>query len=172
MERTGLKNLFPWGAIAPFIFFIIFEYLIAFGLDYYKQNLDNKVSTLEVALTKEENLLNEDLKNNESFFVFSQVKNIVDIVQQRKSFIQVINKFNSIMPNSAILKLKVFEFDANNNEIKIEGTVDNWNDYVKVHNYLANLNEISVKSFTSPKSEGGLIKFSMVINLKPSFYQQ
>lgn len=170
MENYNLTNVKPLGFLLPFILLIAFEYFLIFGLDIYNQRLAQKIANLETNLNKKEFELNQSLSNTDAFYVFSQVANIVEILKNRNSVIFIITKFNKIMPKFLILKS--FEFDAEKNELKIKGAVQNWRDYIRFHHYLENLTDIELKEFHAPKLEENLINFSMVLFLKPSFYKE
>lgn len=169
MEDFNFKNIVPFGLLLPFILLIAFEYFLMLGLDFYNQKLNQQISNLETTLTKKEAELSQSLKDNEAFHSFSQVGNIVEILKNRKSINSVINKFNKIMPKFLILK--TFEFDAEKNEININGAVSSWQDYLRFYRYLVTLPDVQLKEFPSPRLEQNLINFSMVLFLKPSFYK-
>lgn len=170
MENFSLKNIIPLGLLFPFILLIGLEYFLMFGLDYYNQKLSQQISNLETTLTRKETDLDQVLKTNETFYVFSQIGNIVEILKDRKSVNFVIGKFNRIMPKFLILK--TFEFDAEKSEIKIKGAFQNWQDYVRFHRYLKSLSDVEIRELQAPKLEEKLINFSMVLFLKPSFYKE
>lgn len=170
MEDFKIKNIFPVGIIYPFLILIALEYLLIFVLNFYNQKLTNQISSLEVSLTSKEEELFNDLNSSEAFFSFSQIFNIVEIFKNKKSVSLVINNFKKIMPNFLIVK--TFEFDVENNELKIQGATRDWQSYIKLIGYLNNLTDIKVKELSSPKFENNFINFSMVLLLKPTFYQQ
>lgn len=171
MENRNLKNIFPLGFILPFALIIIFELIILYGLDFYKEKLTQDISDLELSLKQKEENLSLDLRKNESFYVFSQVANIVEILNHRKSLSSIISKFNKIMPNFLIIEN--VEIDVENNLIKLNGAINNWDEYVKLYRYLLTLNDIEIREFNKPifDEEKNLIKIYMVIFLKSSFYQ-
>ena len=165
------RNIIPWGLILPFLIIIIIEYGLSFGLDWYGQKLDGQINNLEAKIKQKEEALKGGLETNEAFKVFSQAVNVTEILKTRRSLSFVINKFNQIMPK--FLSLQKFSYDADKNEIEISASVPSWQDYVRFHKYLTDLKDVELKFLASPKlSEKNTIDFSMVLILKPNFYQQ
>ncbi len=165
----GLKHLLPWGFIFPFLLIIAFELALSYGLDFYNKSLESQINNLELTLNQKEAEISGKLSSNEAYFVFSQVANIVEILKSRPSVNFVINKFDKIMPKFVVIKS--FSFDADKQEIQIEASVNNWDDYVRFHNYISHHPDLELRSFTSPKLEENLINFSMVFYLRPNFYK-
>ncbi|GIW67148.1 MAG: hypothetical protein KatS3mg096_016 [Candidatus Parcubacteria bacterium] len=165
------RNIIPLGLILPFLIIIVIEYSLNFGLNWYSQKLDNKVNNLEVKIKQKEEALKGVLETNQAFKIFSQAVNITEILKTRSSLSFVINKFNQLMPK--FLSLQNFRYDADKNEIAISASVPSWQDYIRFHKYIAELKDVEIQSFTPPKlSEKNTIDFSMVLILKPNFYQQ
>jgi hypothetical protein len=164
------RNLIPWGLVAPFLIIILIEYGLSFGINFYNQRLNQQISELEAKIKQKEESTKGGLETNESFKVFSQVVNIVEILKNRKSLSFIINKFNQLMPK--FLMIKEFHYDADRQEIKITAMVSNWQDYLRFHKYVSSLQVLEIKEMTFPKlEENNLINFSMVFLLKPGFYQ-
>jgi hypothetical protein len=92
------RNLIPWGLVAPFLIIILIEYGLSFGINFYNQRLNQQISELEAKIKQKEESTKGGLETNESFKVFSQVVNIVEILKNRKSLSFIINKFNQLMP--------------------------------------------------------------------------
>lgn len=164
-----LRQFIPLGFVFPFLVIIAVEFGLGYGLDFYNQNLNNQISNLESKITQKEAELSNKLSSNETYFVFSQLVNLVEILKNRHSLNFVIDKFNKLMPK--FLVIKSFSFDAEQNEINLEASVNNWNDYIRFHYYLSHHPDIEIKSFTSPRLENNVVNFSMVLRLRPSFYK-
>jgi len=165
------KSIIPWGLVMPFLIIVLVEYGLSYGLSFYNQKLDQQIKDLEVKLRQKEENLKGGLETSESFKVFSQAVNIVEILKNLRSLTFVINKFNQLMPK--FLVLKSFSYDADKQEIEIAGDLPNWQDYLRFHKYLTSLNVLELKSFPVPRvDKNNLINFSMVIFLKPDFYKQ
>lgn len=169
---ANLRITLPLGFLLPFILIIGFEYLVNFGLGFYNERLNATISSLESNLKQKEQELNQMLKENESFYVFSQFVNIAEIARERRSVNFIIDKFNRVMPK--FLAIEEFKFDADKNEIEFKGKVNNWVDYVRLHEYITSLPYFMLKELKSPKfdEKENIIEFSMVLFLKPEFYKQ
>jgi len=165
-----LKDYVPIGLILPFLIILAVEGGLIYGLDFYKKNLSNKITILESSLNlkEEENL--KKLVKDETYFVFSQSVNIVEILKQRKDVEKVIERFNSLMPK--FLKLDNFNFKPSLNSISFSGSVSGWENFFKLKDYLLRENKYFVGKIESgPTYNEGIVNFSAVINLKPDFYQ-
>jgi predicted component of type VI protein secretion system len=165
------RSLIPWGLVLPFLIIIFIEIVIGRFLDFYSERLNQQISNLENLLEQKEESLKGNLEVNEAFRVFSQALNIVEVLKERRSLSFIINKFNQTMPKFLIIKS--FAYDGEKQEVKIEASVSNWQDYLRFHKYVTDLPYLELKDLTAPKlGENNLIDFSMVFLLKPNFYQR
>jgi hypothetical protein len=165
-----IKDYLPIGLLLPFMMILAFEGMLIYGGGFYKQSLSNKISNLETSLnSREEENLNK-LTKNETYFVFSQAVNIVEILKERKDIIKIVNRFNSLMPK--FLRLDNFTFNSSLNTISFSGSVQGWDNFFKFKNYLVSENKyFSGKIESGPNYNEGTVNFSAVISLKPDFYQ-
>lgn len=166
-----LKNLIPFGFFIPFLTIILVEILVVYLLGVVETSLNNQIVAIEKTIkTKEEEVVKK-LTDNESFVVFSQLVNIIEILKKRKSASVVIDKFISLMPKFLIIDS--FNFDNEKQEINFSGSVSNLSDYIRLLNYLNNQSAFELKSITPPSisKESGTVSFSVVISLKPDFYK-
>lgn len=165
------RSIIPISLILPFIIIIGLELIISYGLDFYNQRLSNQVNNLDLSLKQKQESLIGNLEANESFKVFSQTVNLVEILKLNRQLSFIINKFNQMMPK--FITIRNFNYDAEKNIIEISCLAQNWSDYVRFHRYITNLKDLELKSFKSPiLDDKNLINFSMVFFLKPSFFQQ
>jgi predicted component of type VI protein secretion system len=112
-------------------------------LDFYSERLNQQISNLENLLEQKEESLKGNLEVNEAFRIFSQALNIVEVLKERRSLSFIINKFNQIMPKFLIIKS--FAYDGEKQEVKIEASVSNWQDYLRFHKYVADLPYLELK---------------------------
>ena len=167
----NLKNSIPLGFALPILIIILIELGIIQGLNFYIQKLNQDIVNLENKLRQKEENIKGGLEVNEFFKVFSQAVNIIEILKNRQSLLFIINRFNELMPKFLIIK--DFDYDSEKNTIEISASVNNWQDYIRFHKYITNLKVFEVRDFTSPKlDEDSLINFSMVLLLKPDFFNK
>jgi len=165
------RNIIPWGFILPFLIIIGLELLISYGLDFYNQRLSSQIYNLDSVLKQKQESLAEGLETNEAFKVFSQTVNLVELLNRNQPLSLIINKFNQLMPK--FVNLKSFSYNVDERTIEISAVTQSWLDYVRFHQYVTNLKDLELKSFTSPRlDDKNLVNFSMVFFLKPSFFQQ
>lgn len=162
------ENL-PIGLFLPFILIIIFEFAVSYGFDYYKQNLSLKINNFENQLKQREEGLSDKLSQTDSYFIFSQVINIVEILKSRKSPVEVINKFTPLVPN--FVQVSNVSVDMDNNEISFDGSVSNLISYLRVLNYFRNHQKLELKNEPSPTIDNNQVNFQMVFSLKPAFFE-
>lgn len=163
------ENL-PLGLFMPFILIILAEVVVSYGFDYYKSGLNAKINNLESQLKIKEEGLTEKLEKTDSYFIFSQVINIVEILKNKKSPLLVINKFTPLVPN--FVKVQNVAIDMEMNEITMNASVDNLISYLRVLNYFRNHPKLELKNQPSPSLTGNQVNFQMVFTLKPSFFEQ
>jgi len=165
------KSLIPWGLLAPFLIIIFIEFGLGYALNFYNQKLYQDILNLKSRIEQKEKSLEGGLGANTYFKVFSQAVNIVEILRNKKSLGVILNRFNELMPKFLIIK--ELSYDADKNEIEIVASTQNWQDYIRFYKYVTHLENLELKSFTSPELDenNNLINFSMVLFLKPSFYQ-
>jgi cell fate (sporulation/competence/biofilm development) regulator YlbF (YheA/YmcA/DUF963 family) len=165
------RNIIPWGFILPFLIIIGLEILISYGLDFYNQRLSSQIDNLDSVLKQKQESLAESLETNEAFKIFSQTVNLVELLNRNQPLSLIITKFNQIMPN--FVNLQSFSYNADEKTIEISAITQSWLDYVRFYQYVTNLKDLELKSFTSPSlNDKNLVNFSMVFFLKPSFFQQ
>jgi len=165
------KNIIPFGLVVPFLIIIVIEYGIILALNSYNQKLNEDILTLEIRLKEREENIVGVLESNIGFKTFSQAVNVVEILKNRKSLNFVINKFNQLMPQFLIIK--EFNYDADEQKIEILAATQSWEEFLSFYKYLSNLQAFEIKELVPPKlDQNNLVSFSMVLLLKPSFYQQ
>lgn len=162
------ENL-PLGLFLPFILIIIFEFVVSYGFDYYKQNLSFKINNLETQLKTREEGLSSKLSQTDSYFIFSQVINIVEILKSKKSPVDVVNRFTPLVPN--FVQVQNVSVDMDNNEISLDGSVPNLLSYLRVLNYFRNHQKLELKNQPSPNIANNQVNFQMVFSLKPAFFE-
>jgi len=165
----NLKNLIPWGLIAPFLIILLVEYGLIFFLNFYNKSLENEINKLNSSILQKQDLLQQDFLNNPIYQSFSQIVNIVEIFKKRDSLVFIINKFNQVMPK--FLTLKDFSYDSEKKEIEINGLVSNWNDFNRFYKYVDNLDIFKIKEVRDLQADEKGINFNMVLILQPKFFQ-
>jgi len=165
------KSTIPWGLVTPFLVIILVEYGLGFALDFYGQRLNQQISIIEAEIKKKEENLLGGLEKNEAFRVFSQSINIVEILKSKKSLSFIINKFNQLMPK--FLFVRQFEYDADKQQITVVAKILGWQDFLRFYKYVNSLKELEVEEITPPQlDENNFVNFSMVLLLKPSFFEE
>ncbi len=167
----NIKNLIPIGFLLPFLIIILIEILAVYVLGTFETSLNNQIVAIEETIKRKEEEVIKKLTDNESFVVFSQMVNIIEILKNRNLASVVIDKFNSLMPK--FLMIEKFEFDNKKQEINFTANVSNLIDYVRFLSYLNNQLTFELKSITPPEisKESGTVSFSVIIKLKPDFYK-
>lgn len=167
---ANIKNLVPAGFIFPFLIIFIVEYGVIYFLKIVENSFSNQITVLEDRVKSKENEVSTIMIQSDSFFVFSQVVNVIEILKQKKSVSVIIEKFISLMPN--FVGLKNITIDNQNQEININGEVNNLTDYVRFANYLNNNQYFKLKSITPPQiSEAdNKVSFSVTIKIQPKVY--
>lgn len=166
------KNIIPLGLVLPFLIIIFLEVIIFYGLGFYSQRLNQQITNLDSLIKQKQESLAGALENDEAFRAFSQMVNLVEVLNQKHSLSFVINKFNGLMPR--FVTIKDFSYDAEQKTISISASIYGWVNYVRFYEYISNLKDyLEVKSVSSPSlDERGLVNFSVVFSLKPNFFQQ
>jgi hypothetical protein len=165
----NLKNIIPWGLIAPFLIIVLVEYGLIFFLNFYNKSLENEINKLNSFILQKQDLLQQDFLNNPIYQSFSQIVNIVEIFKKRDSLVFIINKFNQVMPK--FLTLKDFSYYSEKKEIEINGLVSNWNDFNRFYKYVDNLDIFKIKEVRDLQADEKGINFNMVLILQPKFFQ-
>lgn len=165
-------KIIPIGFILPFIIFIIIEYLIIFGLNSYQQKIDAQIASLEAKIKAEEAGLPSELAKNEAYQIFSQFVNIIEILKKRKSAFFVFNKITPLIPK--FVEVKKVAFDADSDELILEGSVNDWLNYIRLYHYFSSQPDLILIKFASPKFDPKTQKvdFEFTFKLKPTFYQR
>jgi hypothetical protein len=166
------RNIIPIGFILPFVIIIVIEFGVLYGLNFYKQILQGRIDNLKNDIKTQQSSLAGSLEDNESYQVFSQMVNLLEILNRKHSIVSVLDEFNKIMPK--FVTIKNFNYDAESNKISISGNVPDWESYVRFHQYINNLKDLRLDSFTSPTfdEKNNIVNFSMVLVLNQSFYQK
>ncbi|MCS7200892.1 MAG: hypothetical protein NZ822_01950 [Patescibacteria group bacterium] len=166
---TNWRDVLPIGFLLPFLVIILLEVGVSYGFDYLKRNIDSKITNLESQLKTREEGLADRLEKNDAYFVFSQVINIVEIIKNRRSPLEVVNKFTPLVPT--FIKVQEVRIDMDNNEIVMMASVANLVSYLRALNYFQNHPKLELKNKPSPNISNEQVTFEMVFALKPTFFE-
>jgi len=171
MERFKISEIIPIGLLLPFLIILAIEFIFIYGLSFYNQNQENFLSQKKSELDRKENEILNRIKNNESYFVFSQYANVSSLAQQRISLNTILEKFNASMPKFLIIKS--FSYDEENKEINLSLSFRTWDEYLKFRNYLQKTAKFKIKNETYPliDEKSGSLNFSLILNLTPEFFK-
>jgi hypothetical protein len=165
------KDVLPIGFVLPFIVIIIVEYIVFYFLDYVENSFLEKIALLEDSIKAKENEVSALTAKSESFNVFSQFVNVIEILKQRKPIAVIIEKFNASMPS--FINIENINIDNQNQIITFSGRVNNLIDYLRMLKYLKTGNEFfKLNSISHSQLSGeGPITFSATVKIQPQIYQ-
>lgn len=162
------ENL-PLGLFIPFILIILVELIVSYGFDYYKSRLSTQINNLESQLNRREEGLSDKLAKTDSYFIFSQVINIVEILKNKNSPLTVVRKFTPLVPN--FVNVQSVDINMETSEITMGASVPNLISYLRVLNYFRNHPKLELKNQPAPAMSNNQVYFQMVFALKPAFFE-
>jgi len=171
MERFKISEVLPLNLYLPFIIILAIELLFYYGLDFYNQKQLQSIQDKKAEIEKKENEIFNKIKNNEAYFIFSQYANSAYLAENRISLNTLIEKFNTAMPKSLIVKS--FAYDKKEKSISLNLAFRSWDDYLKFRSYLEKNPKFIIDKESYPRydEKENLLTFSLTLKLTSQFFK-
>lgn len=171
MERGSIFEKIPINYVLPFVVILILEFLISFGLNTYKNALNNQISNIEMEIGSKEKEFLPQLQKSEGYYYFSKADYINKIVSQRKSVFQIVSKLKEFLPK--FVNLESLSVDTLDETVDMKLSVNSWTDFSRFVKYFSNHPDFDLDNLSSPSlsEKDRTINFQVKIKLRPTFYK-